>query len=77
MQLVVREGDAGAAGLSAVRSVAELERALPGVTARLRDWLKNYKTSDGKPPNTLRAEEPGSREEALAVIDQVMMMMTL
>lgn len=31
----------------------DLERFKPGTTARLVEWLKMYKTSDGKPPNSL------------------------
>lgn len=31
----------------------DLERYKPGITARLVDWLKRYKTSDGKPENSL------------------------
>jgi len=54
-----------------VRSVRDLERLRPGVTARLVDWLKNYKTSDGKAANTFSQEEPTSAAEAARVVQQV------
>jgi hypothetical protein len=43
----------------------------PGITARLIDWLKNYKTSDGKGVNSLAKEEPTTASEANEVIEQV------
>jgi 3'-phosphoadenosine 5'-phosphosulfate synthase len=35
------------------------------------DWLKNYKTSDGKPQNTLTSDEPTSASDAVAIITEV------
>jgi len=66
--LVIRASDAKYSG---VRSVRDLERLKPGVTARLVDWLKNYKTSDGKPANSFSQEEPTSAAEAVRVVQQV------
>ena len=34
------------------------------------NWLKLYKTSDGKPANFLTSDVPSSKAEALAVIDE-------
>jgi 3'-phosphoadenosine 5'-phosphosulfate synthase len=66
--IVLRESDAN---FDDINSVDDLESFYPGVTARLVDWLKNYKTSDGKPQNKLKHEEPTSRDEAIRVIKQV------
>jgi 3'-phosphoadenosine 5'-phosphosulfate synthase len=54
----------------AIRSLRDLEKHNPNVVARLVDWLKNYKTSDGKPQNRLRHEEPLSAEEAKKIVYQ-------
>jgi 3'-phosphoadenosine 5'-phosphosulfate synthase len=48
----------------------DLERVKPGHLDRLRDWLKRYKTSDGKPENSLASETPKTKEEALTVIQE-------
>ena len=54
---------------SSVRSLDDLERSSPGLTARLVDWLKMYKTSDGKGINQLaNNERPTSASEAGAII---------
>ena len=54
---------------SSVRSLDDLERSSPGLTARLVDWLKMYKTSDGKGINQLaNNERPTSASEAKAII---------
>jgi 3'-phosphoadenosine 5'-phosphosulfate synthase len=54
-----------------IDSVADLERFHPGVTAKLVDWLKNYKTSDGKPVNRLKHDEPTSAAAAVKVVEEV------
>jgi 3'-phosphoadenosine 5'-phosphosulfate synthase len=41
------------------------------VTAKLVDWLKNYKTSDGKPVNRLKQETPTSVSEAVRIVEEV------
>jgi len=66
--IVLRESDPH---FDSISSVADLERYNPGVTSRLLDWLKNYKTSDGKPVNRLKQDEPTSASEALRIIDEV------
>ncbi|CAM9795230.1 unnamed protein product, partial [Ectocarpus fasciculatus] len=53
---------------ASINNMDDLERYKPGMTARLVDWLKMYKTSDGKPPNSLAQDEPTTVDEALAVI---------
>jgi 3'-phosphoadenosine 5'-phosphosulfate synthase len=57
--------------LSHVNSMAELETAKPGITGQIVDWLKNYKTSDGKPVNKLKQEHPLSQSEAYQLIEEV------
>lgn len=54
-----------------IHSVRDLEHYKPGTIARLIDWLKNYKTSDGKPVNSLKHDVPTTQEEALRVIEEV------
>eukprot|EP00592_Proboscia_alata_P022521 CAMPEP_0194424354 /NCGR_PEP_ID=MMETSP0176-20130528/23623_1 /TAXON_ID=216777 /ORGANISM="Proboscia alata, Strain PI-D3" /LENGTH=1098 /DNA_ID=CAMNT_0039234061 /DNA_START=232 /DNA_END=3525 /DNA_ORIENTATION=+ len=51
-----------------IHTTDDLERVKPGTMKRLVDWLKRYKTSDGKPENKLAQEEPTSVQEALAII---------
>jgi 3'-phosphoadenosine 5'-phosphosulfate synthase len=56
---------------SSIKSVDDLERVKPGTLEMLKDWLKRYKTSDGKPENNLASETPRSALQALEVIDEV------
>jgi len=63
--LCIHDGDALA---DKVRDISDLERYRPGYVAQLVRWLKNYKTSDGKPQNVLAREEPTSSEEAVAIV---------
>jgi 3'-phosphoadenosine 5'-phosphosulfate synthase len=53
-----------------INTLRDLERHHPNVISMLVDWLKNYKTSDGKPVNKLRHEEPLSAEKAKALITE-------
>lgn len=55
---------------SRIHSLDDLERIKPGHISRLRDWLKRYKTSDGKPENRLASEIPRSAQEAMSVISE-------
>jgi len=66
--IVLREDDPN---FDSVHSMADLERVKPGVTAKLVDWLKNYKTSDGKPQNRLKQDEPTTAADATAIIREV------
>jgi 3'-phosphoadenosine 5'-phosphosulfate synthase len=56
---------------ASVYSLDDLERVKPGTLAMLRDWLKRYKTSDGKPENTLASEIPRTQSQAMEVIAEV------
>jgi 3'-phosphoadenosine 5'-phosphosulfate synthase len=53
-----------------IHSIGDLERAKPGTIDRLKDWLKRYKTSDGKPENSLASEDPTDVKEALELIKE-------
>lgn len=53
---------------AAVNSIADLEKEMPGVLPALVDWLKMYKTTDGKEVNVLVSDVPDSAEQAKAVI---------
>lgn len=53
---------------SEVYDLDDLERVKPGTLHKLKHWLKFYKTSDGKPANSLASEEAASKVEAIKVI---------
>ena len=53
-----------------INTLSELERNRPGLTKRLIDWLKYYKTLDGKPANRLKSEKPTSVPDAIKIIDE-------
>ena len=55
---------------SSIHTMEDLERVKPGTTDKLRDWLKRYKTSDGKAENSLASEEVTSVNEAMELIDE-------
>lgn len=59
------------AHFNSIHNMDDLERFKPGTTSKLIDWLKNYKTSDGKPVNRLKKEVPTTQDEALRVIAEV------
>lgn len=44
-----------------IHDMTSLEYVKPGITAKLIDWLKMYKTSDGKPENFLSSDVPTSQ----------------
>ena len=54
-----------------IHNVHDLDKYRPNTIKRLVDWLKNYKTSDGKPQNRLAQEDPTTPEEAHRIIDEV------
>lgn len=54
-----------------VNSVEDLERHRPGLTARVIDWMKNYKTAEGKGVNKLTSEIPTSADEAKNTISHM------
>ena len=56
--------------VSRINSMADLDIVKPGTTDKLIDWLKRYKTSDGKPVNSLAQDTPTTVNEALAIIEE-------
>jgi len=55
---------------SRIRDIHDLDVEKPGTLNRLKQWLKRYKTSDGKPENTLASEEPSTPEEAIGLVEE-------
>lgn len=55
---------------ASIHSMADLERVKPGTLARTLDWLKRYKTSDGKGVNTLASDTPKTVDQTLALIEE-------
>jgi len=55
---------------AAIHDMATLEQIKPGTTARLVDWLKKYKTAEGKGLNTLASEIPYSISESYDIITE-------
>merc|ERR1712006_76512 len=53
-----------------VNNIADLKAARPDVVPKLVDWLKMYKTTDGKPENKLSSDEPTSKEQAEKVVTE-------
>jgi 3'-phosphoadenosine 5'-phosphosulfate synthase len=53
-----------------IGSMKDLELLQPGVTAMLVHWFKFYKTSDGKPENTLVRDVPSSAADAINIIKE-------
>jgi len=53
-----------------IHSMSDLDFIKKGHTEKLKDWLKRYKTSDGKKENNLAQEEPTSAQEALQIITE-------
>lgn len=53
-----------------ISDMSSLEYAKPGIVAKLIDWLKMYKTSDGKGVNSLAQEFPTTTSEAIEIIEE-------
>ena len=53
---------------SQLHSAADLPRVMPGVLEKLVEWLKLYKTTDGKGANVLASDTPTSAAKANQVI---------
>lgn len=51
-----------------LNSAADLPRVMPGVLENLLEWLKMYKTTDGKEVNVLASDTPKSAAETAHVI---------
>mmetsp|Transcript_28112 Transcript_28112/g.89889 ORF Transcript_28112/g.89889 Transcript_28112/m.89889 type:complete len:975 (-) Transcript_28112:373-3297(-) len=65
--ICIRTSDPLAARVS---DVYDLDRHKPGTISRIRQWLKRYKTSDGKPENSLAREEPFTPQQAMDLIEE-------
>ena len=55
---------------SSINSVQDLDRVRPGTIKMLVDWMKMYKTSDGKGINTLESDTPTTADEAKLLIQE-------
>jgi len=56
---------------SQLNDIGDVERLLPGYVSTMREWLRLYKTVDGKPKNTFALEEKAmDREYTLKVINE-------
>lgn len=66
--IVIRESDPY---FDQINTVRDLDKVRPNTVARLVDWLKNYKTSDGKPQNRLKQDDPTSPDDAKRIIREV------
>ncbi len=55
---------------SRINNMHDLDVIKPGTTSRLVDWLKRYKTSDGKPENSLAQDTPTTVDEAVSIIKE-------
>ena len=53
---------------SKINSIADLKTLMPGVLDKLVEWLKMYKTTDGKAVNFLSSDTPKTALEAAAVV---------
>lgn len=65
--VVLREDDKD---FDSINDMDDLDVHRPGVTQSLIEWMKNYKTSDGKPVNKLKSETPTTASEAKKIIEQ-------
>ncbi|EWM28233.1 aps kinase atp sulfurlyase pyrophosphatase fusion protein [Nannochloropsis gaditana] len=62
--IVIREDEA-----DTIYDMLSLENAKPGTATQLVQWLKYYKTAEGKGVNSLVSEIPSSAAEAVQVIE--------
>ena len=54
---------------SQLHDIGDVESVLPGYVSAMREWLRSYKTVDGKPPNSFGLEERAmDREYTMGVI---------
>ena len=51
-----------------ITTAADLLKVMPGVTEKLVEWLKMYKTTDGKDVNVLASDVPKDAAAASAVV---------
>ncbi|GAB5030962.1 sulfate adenylyltransferase [Nannochloropsis oceanica] len=62
--IVIRQEEAGS-----IQDISSLENMKPGTITRLVQWLKYYKTAEGKGVNSLVSEIPTSAMEAVQIIE--------
>jgi len=55
---------------SKIHSMEDLEKIKPGTLAKLVDWLKRYKTSDGKDENALASDTPKTVAQTTQIISE-------
>jgi 3'-phosphoadenosine 5'-phosphosulfate synthase len=55
---------------SKIHSMDDLERIKPGTLTKLLDWLKRYKTSDGKGENSLASDTPKTVSQTTQIISE-------
>jgi len=53
-----------------LNSAADLPKVMPGVLEKLVEWLKMYKTTDGKAVNVLASDTPLDATKAAAVVGE-------
>jgi len=53
-----------------INSAADLPRVMPGVVEKLVEWLKMYKTTDGKDVNILASDTPSTVPVAMGVVNE-------
>jgi len=53
-----------------INSIGELNAEKPGMLEDLIEWLKMYKTTDGKAVNTLSSDIPKSSAEATVIVEE-------
>ena len=53
-----------------IHDIASLEAVKPSTVAKLVDWLKKYKTAEGKGLNVLASDTPAGLEQSLAIIGE-------
>ena len=63
--IVIDAADPMAAKLN---SAADLKTVMPGVLEKLVEWLKMYKTTDGKEVNVLASDTPTDAAKAASVV---------
>ena len=54
-----------------LNDIDDVERLMPGTISVMREWLRNYKTVDGKPQNAFGMDERAmDRDYTLKVIQE-------
>jgi len=54
-----------------LNKIEDVPNVLPGIDITIREWFRNYKTTDGKPKNEFAFNEKFlSRTEAEAVVEE-------